>query len=481
MTDGVPTRRVIAPRIDFSALRRELELPERFPPAAQAEADRVAADPPAPDGADRTDLPFVTIDPASSMDLDQAMHLERRPGGGYRVHYAISDVSRFVMPGGPLAEETWRRGETIYLPDGKVPLHPTVLSEGVASLLPDQDRAAVLWTIDLDAHGEPVDVTVERATVRSRAKLNYAAAQLDAGKGTLAEPIALLPEIGALLTERGLARGAINLPIPTQEIEPDGAGWQLVLKAPEPIENHNAQISVLTGMVAAAMMVEGKAGLLRTMPPPPKGAIDKLHAAALSLSISWPDGAGPGRVIAVVDASDPRGAAFLDEAAELMRGAGYTAFDGSVPEQPEQAAVAAPYAHVTAPLRRLGDRYATEVCLALHAGNDIPEWARTALPKLPDVMATSDRRAGTADRGAIDLAEAVLLQGRVGEEFEAAVLDIEDPHPDGPQRPPRAVVAIDHPAVQAKCQGTGFERGSRIAVRLAVADPTARRVLFERV
>ncbi len=426
----MPIRRVLADQIDFSALRKELDLPDSFPADAQAEAEQAAAQPvTAP--VDHTDLPFVTIDPPTSKDLDQAMALERRPGGGYRVYYAIADVSAFVRPDGALWAETWHRGQTVYLPDGKVPLHPTVLSEGAASLLPDQSRMAVVWTIDLDSAGATVAVRVERATVRSRAQLNYPGVQGDVASGSIADPIALLPEIGALLIERGLERGAINLPIPAQEVErsADG-GWQLRLVAPAPVENFNAQISLLTGQAAAQLMVTGKVGLLRTMPPAPQGAFDKLRAAAGSLGIDWPAAASPGRVIASVDPGDPRGAAFLDQAAELMRGAGYTAFDGELPELIEQAAVAAPYAHVTAPLRRLADRYATEVCLALFAGTEIPGWARSSLPKLPAVMASTDQKAGAANRGAIDLTEAVLLQHRVGERFEAAVVDI-DPGPRG--------------------------------------------------
>jgi exoribonuclease R len=200
--------------------------------------------------------------------------------------------------------------------------------------------------------------------------------------------------------------------------------------------------------------------------------VAKLRAAAVSLGIDWPAGQGPGRVVARVDPGDPRGAAFLDQAGELMRGAGYTAFDGTVPEQPEQAAVAAPYAHVTAPLRRLADRYATETCLALHAGTEVPGWVREALPRLPAAMSTSDRRASAASRGAIDLTEAVLLQDRVGEKFEAAVLDVDEA---------RAVIAIDDPPVRARCEGEGLALGTRVPVTLAVADPATRRVLFHKV
>lgn len=330
-------RRVLAPRIDFGALRRELGLSEEFPADAQREADEAAAAPPQPP-VDRTDIPFVTVDPATSRDLDQAMHLARRPGGGYRVRYAIADVAAHVTPGGPLEAETWRRGQTIYLPDGNVPLHPRTLSEGAASLLPDDDRAAVVWTIDLDADGGTVAVELERALVRSRAKLDYTGVQAAAEAGQLPDPIALLPEIGDRLTARGLRRGAINLPLPEQDLEPDGEGWQLVLRAPIPMEEHNAQISLLTGMAAADIMLAGRVGLLRTMPAPKPEAVQRLRAAAAPLGVHWPDGVGPGQVIAGLDAAQPRAAAFIDQAAELMRGAAYTAFDGELPEQPEHGA-----------------------------------------------------------------------------------------------------------------------------------------------
>ncbi|HEY2791605.1 MAG TPA: RNB domain-containing ribonuclease, partial [Micromonosporaceae bacterium] len=84
-------RRLIAPNIDFSALRQELKLPTQFSDAAQAEADQVAARGPRLPSLDRTDIDLVTLDPPTSMDLDQAMFLART-ASGYRVFYAIADV-----------------------------------------------------------------------------------------------------------------------------------------------------------------------------------------------------------------------------------------------------------------------------------------------------------------------------------------------------------------------------------------------------
>ncbi len=135
----------------FEAIRTELSVPDEFPAAVLAEAERAAASPTLPER-DETDVPFLTIDPPGSMDLDQAMHLER-DGDGYRVRYAIADVPAFVVAGGAVDAETRRRGETIYAPDRRTPLHPPVLGEGAASLLPDQVRPAFVWDLRLGADG----------------------------------------------------------------------------------------------------------------------------------------------------------------------------------------------------------------------------------------------------------------------------------------------------------------------------------------
>ncbi|HKQ42910.1 MAG TPA: ribonuclease catalytic domain-containing protein, partial [Pseudonocardia sp.] len=133
---------------DFAAVRAEFALPTGFPAAVLAEAAEAAARAATGDGrVDATDIELVTIDPPGAKDLDQALGITRR-GDGFRVHYAIADLGAVVAPGGAIDAEVRKRGQTVYLPDGSVPLHPPVLSEGASSLLPDGPRAAVLWTID---------------------------------------------------------------------------------------------------------------------------------------------------------------------------------------------------------------------------------------------------------------------------------------------------------------------------------------------
>ena len=154
----------------------------------------------------------------------------------------------------------------------------------------------------------------------------------------------------------------------------------------------------------------------------------------------------------------------------LLRGAGYVAFDGAPPKLADHAAVAAPYAHVTAPLRRLVDRYATEVCLAVAAGAPVPSDVRAALAALPEAMSVSGRRASAAERACVDLVEAFLLRDRVGQAFDAMVIDVDAKRGGG-------LVQLADPAVIARCDGE-LPLGDRVSVRLVQADPATREVRF---
>jgi VacB/RNase II family 3'-5' exoribonuclease len=469
----------------FAAIRAEFELPAQFPAAVQAEAEAAAgrAGQLAAGCSDERALPLVTLDPPGSMDLDQAMAFERR-GSGYRVWYAIADVARFVDPGSALDQEAHRRIETMYLPDGRVPLHPAVLSEGAASLLPDADRPAVLWRMDLDSGGALGEVQVRRALVRSRARLDYPAMARALDQDTAPDAINLLREVGLLLLAREVTRGGISLNTPTQEIIADGgadpAGWRLEYRAGLPIEDWNAQISLLTGLAAARLMLGAGVGVLRTLPEPESSAVSRLHRAARALRVRWPEGETYPSLIRRMDPAKPRQAAFLTEATALLRGAGYTVFDGEVPGYVRHAALAAEYAHVTAPLRRLVDRYGSEVCLAVSAGQEVPEWVCQALPQLPAEMADGDHRAKAVERACIDLAEVVLLRDRVGEEFEGVVLDLNDRIDwDRNGKPDSGVVMLHEPAVIGRIDGHDLPQGAEVRVRLVSAEMESRRVTFE--
>ncbi|MHA6793703.1 RNB domain-containing ribonuclease [Pseudonocardia bannensis] len=467
-------------RPDFDAVRAEFGLPADFPSAVLAEAARAAAvrPGPGPDRVDATHLPLVTIDPPGAKDLDQALGVQRH-GEGFRVHYAIADLGAVVEPHGAIDTEVRRRGQTAYLPDGSVPLHPPVLSEDVSSLLPDGPRAAVLWRIDLDGGGELTAVHVERAVVRSQARLDYAGVQADVDSGDperLHPALAGLPELGPLRRVLAVRRGAIELELPEHEVHPDGnGGWTVRVRRRCDVEIWNAEISLLTGMAAARMMLDAGIGLLRTLPVPEPDAVAALREIAGDLGVDWPEGATPAEVLAELPLDTPYGLALRRAATPLLRGAGYAAFDvapgapgGGVapPDDPGHGGIGAPYSHVTAPLRRLVDRFGAELCLALSTGAEVPDWLRAALPTLPGIMATSDALVGKVERACVDRTEATLLAGRVGEELEVVVL----------RSDPGEVYLVD-PPVLARCSGP-LRAGELARARLVAADPAAGRVEF---
>jgi exoribonuclease R len=456
-------------RQPFDAVREALKVPRDFPGEALEEAAHVVPDAPQ---ADLTALEFATLDPTGSTDLDQAMCLART-GDGWHVDYAIADVPAFVRPGGALDAEAMKRAETLYAPDHKTPLHPPLLSEDRASLLPDQDRQAYVWRFDLDENGAVRAFDLVRAMVRSRAQLDYETVEEQAP-----DLYALLRDIGERRLALEEARGGASLPLPGQEVVSDGDGFGLRLRAARPVEDWNAQLSLLTGMTAASLMLRADAGVLRTLPPPDGTAMKRFRQQALELGVEWPDGESYGAFLRHLDGGQPRELALLHAAAALFRGAAYTPFDGTPPAITTHAAVAAPYAHVTAPLRRLVDRFGLVAAYAAHTGTPVPGWVRAALPRLPAAMAAGDRLAGELDRRCVDLVELAVLSGREGEVFPAVVVDADDraDHRSGH-------VQLLDPPVLARCSATDgpLDPGSTVEVRLLPPAEDAESVRFQRI
>lgn len=458
-------------RDGIAAIRGEMKVSDEFPAAVEKAAEAAAANPRLPE-LDKTDLPFVTIDPESSMDLDQAMYLER-DGAGFVVHYAIADLAAFITPGDAIDVEANRRGETLYGADSKIPLHPKAISEGAGSLLPDQVRPALVWKILVDETGEGTDVTVERALVKSRAKLSYDAVQADIDAGTADEMFTILRDLGELRLAREAARGGVSLPLPEQEIVDEDGTWRLEFRSMLPVENWNAQISLLTGFGAASLMVYARVGLLRTLPPADPRDVQRLHRTARALKIDWPAEQLYPDFIRSLDVSKANHAAMVVACTRLLRGSGYVGFNGELPEQAQHSALASEYAHVTAPLRRLVDRYALEICVALCAGEEVPDWVLEKLGDLPDTMRESGRRANQYENAILNLVEAAVLAPRLGESFPGVIVEADD------KDERRGDVTIQDPAIEAVVSGSGpLPVGQDVTVKLTTADVTTRKVEF---
>jgi exoribonuclease R len=445
----------------LAAIRAQFQVPEGFPAEVEAAAEAAARRAPSRH-ADRTDRPFVTLDPASSTDLDQAFAIERA-AADLLLHYAIADVGWFVDPGDPIDEEAWRRGATLYLPDGKARLYPAVLSEAAASLLPDGPRPAVVFTIRLSPEGAARLDGAERTLIRSRAKLAYSTATEDELPPDFAE-------FAARVQAAERARGASRVDPPEQEVAREDGRLRLIFRTRTEAEERNAALSLAANLAIADALLEHRTGLFRVMAGPDERAVRRLRHTARALGLEWPAAEPLSGLERRLDPAEPRQAAFMTAIRRAGAGAAYVPYRPGV--VPRHAAMAATYAHATAPLRRLADRYVVETALAIANGEPTPDSAAAAFERLPEVMARADARSSQIERAVIDLAEAVLLQDRIGETFEAVVTDLDE-------RGAR-IQLCDLPVV-ARTVAHNVDPGEAIRVKLAAAEPETRRIAFERV
>lgn len=446
----------------LAAIRVQFRVPDTFAPAVLKAAEQ-AAQRPLSAHADLTDRPFVTLDPASSTDLDQAFAIEA-DGRDLLLHYAIADVPWFVRDGDPIDTEAWARGETLYLPGGKAGLHPPRLAEDAVSLLPCGPRAGVVFTTRVAPDGGVRLQGVERAVIRSRAKLAYETARdddLPAGFADLAGRITAAEE----------ARGAARVDPPEQEVKRDGAGHFTLLLRPQGLaERRNAALSLATNLAVADALYAAGTGLFRVMAGPDARAVARLRHTAAAFGLAWPDHVTLEQFEKALDPAAPAAAAFMLAIRRAGTGASYVPYAAG--QRPWHAAMAATYCHITAPLRRLADRYVIRAALSVANGQPVEPQVTAAFQRLGPVMGKADSRTSQIERAVIDLAEAAMLAGREGESFGAVVTQIDETG--------ARIQLCDLPVV-ARTTAHDVRPGDRLTVRLDSADPVRRLIAFSRI
>lgn len=429
---------------DFQRIRDELKIPRVFPEAVLREAEAVAVRNPLANSAAGFDdllmIPFITIDPPGSRDLDQAFFAARSESG-YLVRYAIADVGFFVQRGGAIEKEAWNRGLTLYSPDIKTTLYPPALSEGYASLLPGKVRPAVVFSFTLDATGGVIGLKITRSLVRSRAQLTYQQVSLHLssereqnGSGSFnrqewSGSLLLLEEIGRHRQRIEAERGGVNLHIPSQQVERWSTaltGYRLAFEMASDVEEWNAQISLMTGIGAAQVMIKHGAGLLRTLPPPRPDRIQALRLTAHALGVSWPGEMDYDDFVRSLDPLNPAHAVMLHQAARVTGGARYQVFDGEPSSHDMHSGLATFYAHTTAPLRRLADRYVLDLLCSLSSDVEPDAESIQVLSELPRVMMEADSLSRKLESALVDYVEARLMQDRIGELFSAVIIALRE-------------------------------------------------------
>lgn len=445
---------------------------QQFPSEALAEAEdrsRVVYEEDDPHRLDWRAIDFITIDPETAEDHDDAVFAKRLPDGSIRLFVAIADVSAFVPEGGALDLEARRRSASLYLPGQVVPMLPPVLSNQAASLVPDEDRAAMVLELRLDPEIRVRSHRVALALVRSRAKLTYQnASEVLESRGASgaekakkhAETILLLDELAQHLRARRKERGAIAFETSEVVIQTDERGLPARIarashgpwlsRAHQLVE----ELMLLANETVAGMLREKQAKALFRTHDAPSGAramqiieAARRHGVELDASVAL----DPAALRKVVRAISDR--ALRDEFSALLLDAMPSALYASH-RQDHFALATRHYVHFTSPIRRYAD-------LTIHRAIRRTLNGDSAAPNDIDTEEVNrgQQRARAIQREVADLYAALLMQHRTGETYRGTIL--------------RAlkhqwIVALEHPAVCVRCvrPAAQLEEGASIDVRI---------------
>ncbi|MDB4967691.1 MAG: ribonuclease, partial [Myxococcales bacterium] len=438
------------PRTEIEKILIISDIPTEFPEEVLKAAEQAPTEVKLEDLADRVDLRernFMTIDPETARDFDDAVCVEASPKGPEwsRLWVAVADVSHYVRPGTPLDAEARKRGCSVYLPDRAIPMLPRQLSAGICSLNPDVDRMAMVARMEIDPQGGVHDEYFCAAVIRSHARLDYpgvAAALSGDFRGARARYQPLLPDLERMaalarrMRARRLERGSLDFDLPEAKVvldEDDPTRVRDVVQSRGDAAVKGAYQLVEDFMLAANESVARHFGSreldtvwrVHDIPSDERLQLFANLAQAFGLQFDPEDGRSPKKLFAFLVSIKGKP---IERALNFMmlRTLKQAVYDTT---NVGHFGLGAPdYLHFTSPIRRYPDLIVHRLLKnSLHAdglpagGNPGTRSSRETLQQMAVESSKSERRAMEAERSVVDLYRAVLMKDRIGEEFEGTV------------------------------------------------------------
>ena len=431
------------PGMDLRTVIRKYELREAFPEEALREAGRWP-NPVPPDAiSEREDfrsLPIVTIDGETAMDFDDAVLVERLPGGNYRLGVHIADVAHYVREGSELDAEALARGTSVYFPGTAIPMLPPELSSDLCSLKPGLDRLTLSVILDIDPGGRILQARFAESAIRSSARMTYTdvAKILETSDpealrryAPLVEQFRLMEELCRVLNARRRQRGSIDFDLPEPEILLDVQGETLGIA---PLVRNVAHRIIEEFMLAANEAVAGHLLSLRVpslyrvheRPDPIKIARLNELLAAFGLRLPEPyEALQPFHFQEALDRLEGKPEfRFLSRAMlRAMKLARYSAERGL-----HFGLGTSTYTHFTSPIRRYPDlmvhRILKKVLRSGRLDEERMERLRGILPPIALQSSRTERTADEAEWEVVEWRKLAYMAQRVGEIFNGFISSI---------------------------------------------------------
>ena len=382
----------------------------------------------------RTDLrhiPFVTIDGADAKDFDDAVFAEPIEQG-WRLIVAIADVSAYVEAGNALDLEAAKRGNSVYLPGTVVPMLPEALSNGVCSLVPDEDRASLAVEIIIDHQGVKQSHKFIRALIKSHARLTYDAVQSvytgDADEADIKAPSGALHHLfGAwhLLIKDREKRGTLNLNVPEKRVSINESGAPSHIEIRHQLEAHRLiEEFMILANICAAEELESRQQLVvyRTHDKPDMEKIEGLRELAEALEIPFAKGQviSPHRFNALLEkVKDTPEEQMVNDA--VLRCQSRAVYDCE--NKGHYGLSLLRYAHFTSPIRRYADLLVHRALIESCQLGDEKQLVKDkeSLSHICAAISQTEQVAAKAERRTTDRLIACLYQPQIGRSLEVTI------------------------------------------------------------
>ncbi len=494
------------PKEDTAAVMKFYKLPKAFPSVVLAAAKRIPKVPrsDAEIRAGRMDLrkKFIfTCDPQSARDYDDALSLETDRRGNKVLGVHIADVSHYVKPGDAIDREAYRRSTSVYLCDKVIPMLPEELSNGVCSLVPNEDRLAFSVFMTFDKNGEMTKRSFAKTVIRSKARFTYEQVMNVIRGGSAAgigkrenRIIREINDLAQTLRAKRFAAGALDIEIPEAEVILDDNGEMSGLVTRPYDESHQMIEECMVAAneaVAKELWTKGIKILARLHEPPDDEKIDMLRAELRGVGVKVGNISNP-KVFAQFLQTIKKNPLYPTIAVMVLRSMKRAVYDGA--NMGHFGLSKRFYAHFTSPIRRYPD-------LTLHRQlADYISGGNARRP--PKLLATwakhtseCEEVAAEAERGLLEIKKYRLLEEQLSSrqilDYEAIVSKC-TPFGCFVEIPELAVSGLVHVSLLSRRfvkynehdqslsvpGGGGWRAGSRMRVHVAKVDFRQRRIDF---
>lgn len=428
-----------APHMDAVSICHRYGLDPVFPREVLREAERIPASVTPVDLVGRRDLrdwTIVTIDDEDARDLDDAVSLERMPGGRWRLGVHIADVGYYVPEGSALDREAYRRGTSVYLPDFVIPMLPPRLSNGICSLNPHQDRLTLSVVMEIDGSGEVIDYEIFPSVIRTTERMTYTAVrrilvdgdpEVKARYAPLVDTFRAMETLCLTLRRRRLARGAIDFNIPETKVilGQDGRPADIRRRERSIAEQIIEEFMLITNETVATHFHHlGVPFIYRVHEKPDEEKIAALQEflQTLGYSIRGLPRIHPGALQEVLDQVAGKSEERLVNMVMLrsMKQARYA------PAMLGHFGLASPnYTHFTSPIRRYPDLFIHRIIREVITTGGLSERRARALcevlPAVAQQASERERVAMEAEREAVDGKKIAFMQDKVGQVYPGII------------------------------------------------------------